>query len=144
MRDKAKQTLWRKNNPDSVRISQAKVRAKRKLNGKTLSYARDRRDTPEGYVDKFLGRAKGITEDSDLTRDFFEDKMKTCAVSGKGFVFKNHYDCYHNPKAPSIDRIDSKRGYYKDNVQVIWGCLNRMKSDLPQEDFDVIWKELTQ
>jgi len=144
MRDKDKKTIWRKSNPDSVRLSQAKASAKRKLNGKNLSYQRERRHTPEGYVDRFLERARIRTEDTDLTRDFFNDKMKTCAFSGKGFVFKNHYDCYHNPKAPSIDRIDSKIGYYKDNVQVIWSCLNRMKNDLPPEDFDAIWKELTQ
>ena len=137
-------TRWRLSNKEIVSRSQEKTRHKRDAAGKTQAYRTERGNSAGGYIDKFMYRASLETRDTDLTRDFFTDKMDTCAFSGKKFVFKNEYDAYHNPKAPSIDRINSKRGYYKDNVQVIWSCLNRMKSDLPQEDFNSMWRELTQ
>lgn len=34
----------------------------------------------------------------------------------------------------SIDRIDSKRGYVRGNVQFVCDVVNRMKQDLPQAD----------
>ena len=38
-----------------------------------------------------------------------------------------------NPLYPSIDRIDSRRGYEPDNVQIVVLAFNSMKSSLPME-----------
>jgi len=111
---------------------------------KRQKYSRDRRNKPEGYVDRFLERAKIRTPDTDLDREFFTDKMDKCNITGRKFKYTNPYDCYHNPFAPSIDRIDSRKGYYKSNVQVILGCVNRMKNDMPNEEFLKLWEALTQ
>jgi len=103
---------------------------------------KDRRASADGYVDRFIERSRIRTPDTDLTRDFFTDKMDVCAFTGVAFTYVNEYNCYHNPIAPSIDRIDSKEGYYSWNTQVILSCLNRMKNDMPQEDFNNLWAAL--
>jgi hypothetical protein len=107
-----------------------------------LEYRRARRDSLVGYIDRFVERAHLYTPDTDITRLFFQDKMDRCAFTGVQFTYKNNYNTYHNPTAPSIDRVDSKQGYYTWNTQVILSCINRMKNDLPQEDFQKLWVAL--
>lgn len=107
-----------------------------------LEYQRSRRSSPAGYVDRFMERIKLRTPDTDIDRDFFEDKMAACAFTGMSFSYSNEHDCYHNPTAPSIDRVNSKEGYYTWNTQVILSCVNRMKNDMPQEDFEKLWQAL--
>lgn len=107
-----------------------------------LKAQRARRSSSDGYIDRFMERVHLRTPDTDITRLFFEGKMDTCAFTGMKFSYTNTYDCYHNPVAPSIDRINSKVGYYTWNTQVILSCLNRMKNDLPQKDFEHLWTSL--
>ena len=45
-------------------------------------------------------------------------------------------------ESPSLDRIDSKKGYTKDNVQVISNRANRLKADGNIEEFKLILKWL--
>ena len=47
-------------------------------------------------------------------------------------------------ESPSLDRIDSKKGYTKDNVQVISNRANRLKADGNIEEFRLILKWLTE
>lgn len=105
------------------------------------AYRRARRETAAGYTDRFMERAKEATPDTDITRRFMERLMAVgrCAVTGKRFSYKTrHPNAYHNPTAPSIDRIDSSRGYYKNNVQIVLSCINRMKNDLGNTEFLVL------
>ena len=53
-----------------------------------------------------------------------------CVYCGKPFVFKANH-----PMNFSIDRIDSSRGYVKDNVQVIANWVNKAKSDMNEHEF---------
>jgi hypothetical protein len=67
------------------------------------------------------------------------DKQKTvdsmvatdhCSISGRELVFMvGHPDC------PSIDRIDSKKGYTKSNIQITSAVVNRSKMDLTTDEF---------
>ena len=67
----------------------------------------------------------------DITADFVEGLM-------------NRHDCKCHitlipfettgPFVPSIDRIDSSRGYTKDNIQVVCWIYNRCKADNTHED----------
>ena len=107
-----------------------------------VDYQRSRRSSPDGYIDRFIERVKLRTPDTDIDRGFFEGKMTSCAFTGMSFSYSNEHDCYHNPTAPSIDRIDSKEGYYTWNTQVVLSCVNRMKNDMPQEDFEKLWAAL--
>lgn len=49
-------------------------------------------------------------------------------LAGSGRVFTNI----------SIDRIDSSVGYVRGNVQFVCDVVNRMKQDLPQNEF-MVW-----
>ena len=144
-RGREKSRRWRAANMDKVVLMERATRAKRKSNGKQLDYQRDRRSSPEGYVDRMLERARSRTPDSDLTRELLLTMIAdgTCCVTGTQFEYENRFNCYHNPLAPSIDRIDSQRGYYADNVQIMLSCLNKFKNDLPNSDFLALWKALT-
>lgn len=53
-----------------------------------------------------------------------------CAISGRKFVFKTgHMD------SPSIDRIDSSKGYTPENVQIVTTAINIGKQNLETETF---------
>lgn len=41
-----------------------------------------------------------------------------------------------NPKAPSIDRIDSTKGYIKGNIQILSWRANKLKSNGTLEEFE--------
>ena len=56
-----------------------------------------------------------------------------CKLSGIEFDEKN---------VPSIDRIDSKKGYIKENVQLVIYEINRMKSNLDQNRFIELCKNV--
>lgn len=55
-----------------------------------------------------------------------------CAQTGIQFDLERTEHSHNNPFAPSPDRIDSSRGYTKDNVQFVCWMYNAMKSDFPQ------------
>lgn len=72
-------------------------------------------------------RAKRDGRDFDLTLGFIEklwdDQKGQCLLSGRAFEWgsgphRNHRD------APTLDRIDSERGYTQDNVRLITYHLN--------------------
>lgn len=111
---------------------------------KLHAYRQERRHTKSGYVDRFIERAKKHTKDTDLTRETVLDVFgDTCSITNKPFEYVNRFNSYHNPLAPSIDRIDSTKGYYKGNIQIVLSCINRMKNDSPNEEFLELWKALT-
>ncbi len=74
-----------------------------------------------------------------ITKLWVEKKLREgrCEVTGIEFSYdrpKPHYNA--NPFAPSLDRIDCKKGYtYKNTQVVIWGY-NVAKSFLDPDDFE--------
>ena len=52
------------------------------------------------------------------------------------FIFNNKHGKYNI----SIDRIDSTKGYTKDNTQLVCDIVNRMKLDLPMNEFVTLCK----
>lgn len=61
----------------------------------------------------------------DLTREWCEQTWTgLCAVSGLPFVFGSQT---HFPFAPSIDRIDSSKGYTQDNCRFVLFAVNSLK-----------------
>lgn len=59
-------------------------------------------------------------------QDKYEAQNKTCAFSGLMINFG---------KNASVDRIDSRFGYTKDNIQIVDKELNMMKKDMDNEKF---------
>lgn len=65
--------------------------------------------------------------DFDLTKEWISEKLKTnvCEISGEPFVYVNiTHKTHFNPYAPSIDRIDSSKGYTMDNCRIVLSCIN--------------------
>ncbi len=73
----------------------------------------------------------------DLDRDWVEERLKRGRCETTGIEFEiNKSDGRFHPWAPSIDRVDSKKGYTKDNCRIVVWIYNMAKSEW--EDADVL------
>jgi hypothetical protein len=107
-------------------------------------YQRKRRKSKQGYLDRFTENAKIRTPDTDITREYLETIFNDfCSITKVSFQYEKSYEAYHNALAPSIDQINPGKGYYKGNVQIVLNCINRMKNDMPNEEFLELWGALT-
>ena len=66
-------------------------------------------------------------------------EAKYCAISGIRLSHK-----INNRHAPSIDRINSSRGYVPGNIQIVSTIVNRMKNVLTSREFKEICKKVVQ
>lgn len=90
------------------------------------------------YRQKIYDRAKSRAEK--LGREFtisLEDVVipSECPVFGIKFVYEKD-----SPWAPSIDRVDSSRGYTPDNIQIISRRANYLKSNMTVEEAEIIYR----
>lgn len=92
----------------------------------------------ENYIKKKYSNTKGNAKSRDLDREFTVDDIINqykkqngqCRFTGKKLTFGTD-----KLTDMSIDRIDSKKGYTKHNIQLIGETINKMKSDLPDNKF---------
>jgi hypothetical protein len=69
----------------------------------------------------------------DDVADLMEMQSYRCALTGWDIEFP---ESGHPQKAPaSLDRIDSKKPYTKENTQIVTRQVNMMKQQYSQEDF---------
>lgn len=75
-------------------------------------------------------RSRGISFDLPLSEAWavYEQQGGVCALSGLPLSFKSK-------EAPSLDRVDSRKGYAAGNVQWVHPTINRMKMDLRDDYF---------
>lgn len=73
--------------------------------------------------------------------ELFLEQNKKCALSGYDLQFTRIRRNKNEYITASLDRIDSSKGYIISNVQWIHKSINKMKMDLPQEDF-IKWCKL--
>jgi len=59
-------------------------------------------------------------------QDVYEQQGKSCAFSGFPLLWGH---------TASVDRIDSREGYTKDNIQIVHKQLNMIKRDTPNAQF---------
>lgn len=89
-------------------------------------------------------RAKKKNLPFDLDYDFlfelFEKQNKCCAVIGLDFSFEKVSNFRIRPWAPSVDRVDSKLGYTKDNVRLVCIAVNLAINQFGDDIFNKMCK----
>lgn len=80
------------------------------------------------------------------TWELFLQQERKCAISGVPIYFdmdiKNLSRTSNQGGTASLDRIDSKQGYVVGNVQWVHKHINKMKMDLPEQDFFSMVKQI--
>jgi len=68
-----------------------------------------------------------------LDREWLEEKLKSgvCVKTGLSFIYEGN-----SPYTPSIDRIDSTKGYTKDNCQIVCKIYNFAKNIWDDSDVE--------
>lgn len=97
---------------------------------------RQRRSTKEGRIASLYEKIRGRGYEFNLTKEWITDKINQgkCELTGIEFAYSDKIG-RRNPYTPSIDRIDSNKGYTTDNCQMILAWLNVAKMDMPNELF---------
>lgn len=117
------------------RVDKRQKRQYRLDRAKEKQRVKEYRKTPRGYFSMKLSDAiKRNKAGSNLTLvellDVWDGQEGKCALTG----LKLETSQFGTLKA-SIDRIDSKKGYTKDNIQIICAPLNMMKGILTNSEF---------
>lgn len=102
-------------------------------------------DYGEKYYASKVGRAKILLKSAklrgaklgiDIDESFILNLMEndSCSVTNIKFDYNRSKTTTKNPYAPSLDRIDSKRGYLKDNVRLVIWQYNLMKGEISDDE----------
>jgi len=95
------------------------------------------KEIPRDYFSRVKYHADKSNRDCDITIKYlwelFLKQKGKCALSGMELKFpQKHRDIKSNA---SLDRIDSKKGYVKDNIQWVDKKVNGMKSNMEEQEF---------
>lgn len=126
-----------------AKVRRLKCKTCYNLHVKNRSIGRVKKDPVATYAQFLLHRARGNQKGEigcDLDQKWIEERLSpgTCEVTRLPFDFEgtSKSAAYRtNAWAPSLDRIDSAKGYTKDNCQVVVWAYNRAKGDLNAPDF---------
>jgi hypothetical protein len=112
-------------------------------------YEAERRKTPRGRAFCLMSDAKKADArkqkfEINISADWIEEKLKkgTCELTGLPFDFSPSKNTYLNKYAPSLDRIDSDKGYTKDNVRVVLCAVNIALGQFTDEEMLPILKAM--
>lgn len=90
--------------------------------------------TPSGWATRTVNRLKSKAKKKKIEFDLVKEDLSPpefCPVLGiKLILDKNEGNDFN----PSVDRIDNTKGYIKNNVRVISGRANRIKSDASADE----------
>lgn len=80
-------------------------------------------------------RAARTGREFDLTREWIGDRLQAgvCEVTGIPLELSKPPGSRFHPWAPSVDRIDCKKGYTQDNCRVVCWIYNMAKSEWSDE-----------
>ena len=87
----------------------------------------------------------GRNMEFDLTpeyiQDLFDKSNGCCAITGISFDMELGKHRNRNPYRPSVDRIDSTKGYIKDNIQIVLSIVNTLRLDYSNDVIHTVIKE---
>lgn len=134
MTDAERQRLWRKKNPELALERGRKWREANREKARATSRNRDRR-WREANPDRYLfnhcrRRAKRDGRPFSITLDEVRALLApmVCSVTGLKLMW-DWPGSGRNPVAPSIDRIDSGRGYAPENVRLVCWAFNNVRGN---------------
>jgi hypothetical protein len=82
-----------------------------------------------------IKRGLNFDLDIDYLWDLFLQQNKKCALTGVDINIVNATISYnYHLNTASLDRIDSSRGYEKDNIRWVHKAINQIKSDINDND----------
>ena len=113
-----------------------------KINQKTIykTKSEKRSSTPKNFISGILNHSAkrkqhlGFNLDLVYLLDIYEKQSGNCAISGVRMTYLAGSGRINTNI--SIDRIDSSKGYLRDNVQFVCDVVNRMKQDMSQGDLE--------
>lgn len=85
-----------------------------------------------GLRDRAIRNGLVLDFDKEYLRELWVSQGQKCAISGVEMT--TVFYSGRTPSNMSVDRIDSSKGYIKDNVQLVCMAVNQMKSDLTTEE----------
>lgn len=98
-------------------------------------------DTIKGRVNQLFYRAKARSLkkklEFNITREWIIEKITNgkCELTGIPFILYRSDKYSTHPYSPSIDRIDSSKGYFEDNCRMIVSSLNMALNEYGDENF---------
>lgn len=79
------------------------------------------------------GRIMGFNLTPEYIQGIYDEQNGVCALSGLKFQMELGKPRKRNPYRPSVDRINSNKGYVKGNIQFVLAIVNTMKMDYTDE-----------
>lgn len=115
----------------------------------SISHTKIWASTLDGYCKKILRdihhnalkRSKKLSVNITVEdiKELYKKQNGLCSLSGLKMTFDVYVvkENQHiiNKYNMSVDRIDSNKGYEKDNIQLVCAIINRMKTDLEDKEF---------
>lgn len=101
------------------------------------------RNSFDGFLVTILGDARRRAEkskipfeiDLDFLKSLWDTQFALCKFTGLPLEYIKVPGKNKNPYQASLDRIDSRGGYTKDNVRWVCWFINEMKMDYSEEEF---------
>lgn len=117
----------------------------------SVKSTRQYKSTLSGFIGSVINSCKGRSlhkgieidiEKSDIS-DLYKQQDGRCAISGMALTHKmlEEKDTSKYPFNLSLDRIDSSKGYTRDNIQLVCNWIQTAKSDWKQKDF-IEWMKI--
>lgn len=110
------------------------------------AYDRKRYTTPKRRAEVLIRTAKQRADRQkikfNLTNKWLEITLLkgTCQVSGLEFDLQASKGKSKNPFAPSVDKINPKKGYTKNNCQIVLHAINQAKGEMTMKEYIEITK----
>jgi hypothetical protein len=103
---------------------------------------REYRESDEGWakdsIRKAKKRANVVDKGFDITWQFLlkllKEQDRRCAITGIEFKFRSEFEGRMDQYRASVDRVDSTKGYTKDNVQLVCAQVNIMKHQSTEKE----------